>query len=89
MKLKLLITLALGLGLTGCSTMDIQELKELASKVGNVEYHRNGVWTDSDLIITVNEDGTRTVHYNARVKAPGGPGVDITIEDIDVEEEDE
>lgn len=60
----------------------IQEVLNVVSEVGDIECHRTGVWTDSDLSVHVNEDGTRTAHYGVKTKAPMGPSLSIMVEGI-------
>ena len=74
--------------LTGCASMQsqIDDVLDVVSKVGNVEYHRTGIWTDSDLSIHLGEDGLRTAHYNLRTKTPLGPSVSIMVEGIKLED---
>ena len=75
--------------LTGCRSVEneIDELLVTVAKVGNVEYHRTGVWSDSDLSVHVSEDGSRIMHYSLSTKAgPLGPSIDITIEGIKIED---
>ncbi len=84
--MKKLLIIVTALLLTGCSSLEqqVQVVLDTASKVGNVEYHRTGIWTDSDLSIHVGEDGLRTAHYNLRTKTPLGPSVSITVEGIEL-----
>lgn len=75
--------------LTGCASMQdrIGYVIETAGKVGNVDYQRNGFWTSGTFTITVNEDGTRTAHYNGTTKTPLGPSVHIKVEGIPAREQ--
>lgn len=85
--LSLYTALALSIAtvlLTGCASIEKQlsDAIAYAGTLGNVEYERTGFWTDSELVIHVEEDNTRTVEYEARTKTPGGPKVRIRVENI-------
>jgi hypothetical protein len=91
MKNKLIIFLPfLFIGCT--STTDkvhegLSNVIELTSKVGNVEYRRNGFWTNSNLTVDVNDTTReRSIHYDVQGKMPGGPSVSITIDGIEIED---
>lgn len=81
---KSIIILALFFPLAGCTTMtkQIESVLEAAHSVGNIEYHRSGFLTDSDLTVHVTDSGERIAHYSIKTKAPGGPSVSITVEGI-------
>jgi len=83
MKHKLMIVLLLA-GLTGCTSLEkqIHQARVMAGQVGDLEYSRKGFWSDSDLVVTVAPDNTRTVEYDVRSKTPGGPSVRIKVRNI-------
>jgi len=77
----------------GCaSTTDkvhegLSNVIELTSKVGNVEYRRNGFWTNSNLTVDVNDTTReRSIHYDVQGKMLGGPSVSITIDGIQLDD---
>jgi len=84
MKTRLTIICALAFLLAGCESIkdQVQTVIELTSKVGNVKYHRSGLWTEADLTIERQMDGSRTAYFKEAVKVPGGPSISITIEGI-------
>ena len=86
--MKKLIIIPILFLITGCGSMQsqIDEVLQVVSQVGSVEYHRTGIWTDSDLSIHLGEDGLRTAHYNLRTKTPLGPSVSIMVEGIKLED---
>lgn len=82
--ISLFILLPSTLILTSCTSVEKQlaDAIAFAGTLGDVEYQRTGFWTDSALTVHVEEDNTRTVEYEARVKAPGGPAVRIKVGNI-------
>ena len=84
MKTKILLTSLLTIILSGCASMEdrVNSVMNTVSQVGNIDYHRSGFWSDSDLTVEMAEDGTRTAHYKLTTKAPLGPSLNITVEGI-------
>lgn len=90
MKTKALIV-SLLFSLCGCTSIQKQlaEAVALAGSVGDVEYSHRGFWKDSDLVISVAPDNTRTLEYDIRAKTPGGPSLRIKVQNIPAATEDE
>lgn len=90
-KILVLVLASIAVFVGGCTSVDntVSMLRTEAQKVGNVKYVRSGIWSDSNLEVTVDDDGTRSVHYKSAVKAPGGPSIDITIDGIKPEDNSE
>lgn len=81
---KLILFAIATIFLTGCTSMEhrISKLTDIAARVDSVEYRHVGFWSDGEMIVDANEDGTRDLQVEVKAKVPGGPSMSLKAEGI-------